>query len=355
MYQLKAKPEDFKVKENLNVKLKEKGNFLYFILKKTNWTTLKAIDEISRRLNIPKENFSTAGMKDKEGVTEQYVSVYGVKEIDLKKLKIKDIQIKVLGYSDFKINLGQLESNSFEITVRNLEKPLKKIEYFPNYYDTQRFGGIRPNTHLVGKKFLEKDFEGAMKIYLGNPFKTETEDFIDFRKKIDKNWPNISNLEPPKGMFFEKKVINSLKNNNYLKAFQTLPRQLLTLFVQAYQSKLFNDCLGEYVKKNKDVKLEIPIIGYDLKESNDEVNNIIQEIMKKENIKPEDFKSNYDFINSRSILRNAFTKLEDLQLSDLQPDELNKGKFKQLIKFKLNKGSYATMAIKAMYHNKLYI
>src|SRR3989344_9689627 len=98
MYQLKAKPEDFKVKENLDLKLKDKGKFLYFTLKKTKWTTLKAIEEIARKLKVHPKTFATAGMKDKYGITTQYVSAYNLKLIDLKNVNIKDIELIPLGY-----------------------------------------------------------------------------------------------------------------------------------------------------------------------------------------------------------------------------------------------------------------
>src|SRR3989344_8954306 len=256
MYQLKAKPEDFKVKENLDLKLKN--------------------------------------------------------------INIKDIELTPLGYSDDRIKLGQLTSNTFEIVVRRLEKPLAKIQYFPNYYDDQRFGEVRPNTHLVGKKLLERDFEGAMKTYLCQPFETETRDYIEFRNNLEKNWGKFSGLEVPEGMFFERKVLSQLsKEKNWTKAFMVLPRQLLTLFVQAYQSKLFNDCLNIYIKDNykdyledeyvlgklafpfeiKDSELQIPVIGYGLKPYSEDIDKIIKEVMKKGRVKLSDFKSNdFSFI-----------------------------------------------------------
>jgi len=370
MYQLKAKPEDFKVKENLDLKLKDKGKFLYFTLKKTKWTTLKAIDEIARKLKVHPKVFSTAGMKDKYGIATQYVSGFNLKLNDLKNINIKDIELTPLGYSDDRIKLGQLTSNTFEIVVRRLEKPLAKIQYFPNYYDDQRFGEVRPNTHLVGKKLLERDFEGAMKTYLCQPFETETRDYIEFRNNLEKNWGKFSGLEVPEGMFFERKVLSQLsKEKNWTKAFMVLPRQLLTLFVQAYQSKLFNDCLNIYIGENyssyveadyvlgklafpldiKDPDLKIPIIGRDLRPCSRETDSIIKDIMKKELIKPSDFKSKLSFINSKSILRPAFAKLKNIEISNLEKDELSKNRFKQKVKFKIKKGSYATIAIKAMF------
>ena len=194
-----------------------------------------------------------------------------------------------------------------------------------------------------------------------HPFPLEERRIQQFRAKLAKNWPNYGEI--PDGMYFEKKVLPSLKDGDWIKSFKLLPMQLSKLFVQAYQSKLFNDCLEVHIRNNYKFNkkryalgellmnrtpvedVEIPVIGYDLKKLTYEV----KQVLEKEEIEPREFKSRkFDFINSRSGSRDAFVRVENPVLERLQPDEMNQGKYKQVVRFTLKKGSYATMAIRAM-------
>jgi tRNA pseudouridine13 synthase len=363
---LKQVPEDFVVRE-LNIpNFRRKGQYSYFILRKKNWTTDRAIRKLASVLKKNSKAFSYSGMKDKSAITEQYVSVFGLRESDLNKLKVRDIFIKFQGYGNEPIGLNSHTGNKFEITVRDLDKPLSKIEHFCNYYDDQRFGDIRPNTAEVGKLLVQRKYEEAMKVYLTKPFKTETEVHKNFRNKIEANWGSFDSKLIP-DYLTEKKAIEHLEKhpNEFLEAFKMLPKRILTIFVQAYQSKLFNEILNEYVKDNygnyevetvlgklamtdKKIELDIPLIGYDFI-NNGELKEIIQKVLDKENINLENFKfKNPSYLSSRTVYRKASVEIKNLKIEEAEKDELNKGKIKQKIYFSLGTGSYATMAIKAM-------
>ncbi|MEK6904435.1 MAG: tRNA pseudouridine(13) synthase TruD [Nanoarchaeota archaeon] len=374
MFKLKNKPEDFQVKEILDLKIKNNGPYAYLLMKKEKWTTTKAIDELARKLSIGKSRISVAGMKDKYGITEQYVCI---KNFDLKKLKdvsIKNIELTPLGYGNRRIGIGSLSSNKFIITVRNIDKKLTPVYYAANYYDDQRFGEIRPNTHLVGKELLRRNYERAMKVYLCKPFFTETIDHQEWRNKLEKNWGKFENLEVAKGMYYERKVINALAKNpkDYINAFRRLPLQLLTLFVQAYQSWLFNNILYGYIVENykntkkvdyvagtfafpkeikeQDKELKLPMVGYTPFKADEEIRRIVKDVLEKEKVKQSDFKFNvFRELSSKTIMRSAFTRVKNLKIGRLENDELHKNKYKQQVEFKIRKGAYATVVIKVMY------
>lgn len=147
---IKNKAEDFFVRELIDLKL-GKGKYIYFILKKKNWNTIDAISEIARRLKISTKRFGFAGFKDKRAVSEQYVSVCGVVREELEKVKIKDIEIRVIGRGYEKIRLGGLKGNRFRIRVRG-KKVSKKIGWIVNYFGEQRFG---TETYNFGREILK--------------------------------------------------------------------------------------------------------------------------------------------------------------------------------------------------------
>jgi len=121
----------------------------------------------------------------------------------------------------------------------------------PNFYGHQRFGTTRPITHLVGKAILNGNFEEAAMLFLAKPSpdehpesnkaRAELEQFRDFKAALE-NYP--------KQLRYEVSMLNYLNNNpnDFRGAFQVLPLKLQGLFVQAYQSYLFNRLLSERVK-----------------------------------------------------------------------------------------------------------
>src|SRR3989338_6162306 len=96
MCKIKQIPEDFIVKEINDIKFDDNGIYSYFLLKKRNYNTLRAIKIISEKLKIPEKNIGFAGSKDKNAVTEQIISIKnGNKNIE--NIGFRDIELKVIG------------------------------------------------------------------------------------------------------------------------------------------------------------------------------------------------------------------------------------------------------------------
>ncbi|MFC1705076.1 tRNA pseudouridine(13) synthase TruD [Nanoarchaeota archaeon] len=92
MYKIKQIPEDFVVREKTNVKFSDEGDFSYFLLKKRNYTTLRAVQAIATYFKIPTKFIGFAGTKDKNAITEQFISIKTVK----KEASLKDISMMLL-------------------------------------------------------------------------------------------------------------------------------------------------------------------------------------------------------------------------------------------------------------------
>lgn len=364
---LKQIPTDFLVREISDIKTKGTGSHAVFLMRKTNFTTLKAIRRISEALRKRESDFSVSGMKDKDAITEQYVAASNVKKEQIERLTLKDIKLKFVGYSDERIRLASHKANSFEIIARDLEKPLTPLRYMCNYYDNQRFGGIRPNMAAVGKLILERKYERAMIEYLCKPFPTETEDHRAFRKKIEENWGKFNPALVPRYLT-EKVVIEHLAKypDDFIGAFATLPRQISTLFIHSYQSKLFNEILAKYIEKNfenlkyidychgklpvttEKLDINIPLIGYDF-DNKGELKDIVKEILDREDFRLALFRiDKLPYLSSRTVMRPGFVELKNFRIETTNEDELNKGKLKQKVSFTLPTGSFATIALKTM-------
>ncbi len=306
MYRIKQQAEDFIVKEITNIKPKDNGKYTYFILKKKDYTTEKAIQKIADYFRLPRKRFGYAGNKDKKAITEQYCSVLN----KIRYIKLKDIEVKIIGYGPEPISLGDLKENYFEIIVRNINKKPKEIKEIPNYFDEQRFG-INKNNHLIGKAIIKKDFKKAVKL-LDPGF--EGTDFVGFLRKI--------------------------------------PKKILMIYIHSYQSFLFNLIVDKYLQCKYKKSAKIPLIGFGTSIKDKQIKEIAEDIMRKENITYKDFViRQIPELTSEGNYREMFVKIKNLKINSLEKDELNKGKKKIKVSFYLPKGAYATNVIKSLFNS----
>ena len=255
---LRSTPDDFRVDEIPGKDWSTTtGPYLICQLTKTNWELQHAVKEIARRLNISHRRIGWAGTKDRNAVTTQFISLYNVTPEQAAEVRLKDIRLEVVGRSNEQLSLGDLGGNRFDLVIRDadphdLERRVAEISAvaataIPNYFGLQRFGVIRPLTHRVGEYILHGDYEHAVMTYVGEAFPHEREDIRATRKAFfDSLDPTeaLRNLPPP--MAFERAMLHHLYTHpgDYAGALRELPPKLLSMFVSAFQSYVFNCALS---------------------------------------------------------------------------------------------------------------
>jgi len=256
---LRSAPEDFLVEE---LPLPEKGGtagpYLICLLIKKNWELQHAVKEIAKRLGISHRRIGWAGTKDRNAITRQWISIYNVTAEQVAAIHLKDITLEPVRQSNEALSLGQLLGNRFDLVIRDtyatdLAAQVQALtvtasEGVPNYFGLQRFGAIRPVTHRVGEWILRGDFEQAVLTYVGQEFPGE----VDPVKSIRSDFLATRNPEPalrnlPVYMAFERAMLHHLytQPGDYPGALKELPPKLLSLFVSAFQSYLFNCALSQ--------------------------------------------------------------------------------------------------------------
>jgi len=326
---IKLKLEDFVVKEIITLK-KSNGKYLYIEVEKRNLNTLDVVKIIADSLRMPRKHIGYAGYKDKNAVTTQYFSLLNVKKEDVKKIKFDNINIKALYYGDKPIYLGALKENKFKIVVRNLNSINKlKIDFIENYFDEQRFGNKR-NNHLVGEALIKKDFKKAVELI------------------------NDERLNE----YLKEKV------NDFIGALKLLNFKIISLYISAFQSFLFNSVLAEYLKSykyfkvhycagellflNKKIKnFKIPIINFDFEFSNDKVSLIYKKLLGGIELRNFIIKE-FPYSVSYTAFRDAFVNIKNFKYK-YSKDELNMGRNKVILEFSLPAGSYATIVVKKLF------
>jgi len=254
---LRSTPQDFIVEE-LPVKFTGTGPYLIAKLTKTSWEHQHAMREIAKRLAISPKRLGWGGTKDRNAVTTQYLSLYDVTEDDLAKVSLKDIVLEPVTHHQFNLGLGNLEGNRFAITLRNCESEGLAERTaaitadilssgIPNYYGIQRFGALKPVTHRVGLHILRGEYEDAVKIYVGDAFPHESGEVKAARTAFAETGDAKAALHDlPAKLSYERIMLDSLAKHpgEYGCALQAMPPKLLSMFVSAYQSWLFNMALS---------------------------------------------------------------------------------------------------------------
>nr|WP_303714322.1 tRNA pseudouridine(13) synthase TruD [Methanoculleus marisnigri] len=269
---LRSSHEDFVVEE-LPLPISDPdGPYLICRLTKTNWELQRAVKEIAKRLGISHRRIAWAGTKDKNAVTTQFISIYDVSPEAVGQVHLADITLEVVGRSQHSLVLGGLAGNRFDITIRDCiaEDLPARVQAatevasvgIPNYYGLQRFGVVRPVTHVVGESILKGDYEGAVATYVGRSYPRESEVAQQARTHFAKTRDARAGLAAlPVQMTYERAMLNHLVANpgDYAGALQALPPKLLSLLVSAFQSYLFNSALSSRIEAG--LSLTEPEVG----------------------------------------------------------------------------------------------
>lgn len=318
MYTIKEFPTDFKVTEILTYKKDNEGKFALFLLEKESYNTIDAINKIASWLSISSSKIGFCGNKDRIAITKQYITIPKSATDKLKLFSMKDLSLTFVDFVSERLNLGDLEENAFEIIVKNTSK--RTISSFDNKKVLNLFGAQRFSTHNanIGKAIVTKDFKQAIEILIEDDSYSEL-----LRNHLEKH------------------------HNDYIGALKIVGTSLLKLFIHAYQSKLWNQCIELLVSKYPDIKQqEIPIIGFgsELKEP---IARIYEEIMDEEEITFRDFIiKQFKELSAEGQTRNLFMKIENFK-AIYQKKEKN-----WKLTFKLSKGSYATVLIDFLFESQ---
>ena len=273
---IKSEPEDFVVEEVSSPPPRvDGGKYTIATIRARNWETNRLVREMSRRLAVSRKRISFAGTKDKRAVTTQ-LFCFEVPEERVRSLRLSDLEILATLPADRRLELGDLMGNRFRIVIRDLAATqedartilaataaqIEGLGGFPNFFGLQRFGSIRPITHVVGRHIVRGEFKEAVDAYVANPIEGEDAEAFDARQELAASGDYGEALKAmPDVMSFEKAILNYLvrRPGDYVGALKELPFNLLMMFVHGYQSFLFNRILSERMRR--ELPLNEPLEG----------------------------------------------------------------------------------------------
>jgi tRNA pseudouridine13 synthase len=384
----------------------QKQQFLLCVLVKRNWDTLIITKNVAKSLGIERDRVQFAGIKDAKAVTAQYITIENVSIEEVKRINIKGVEIHPIGYVRGMLSLFYLLGNNFKINIKSIKKSRSVVEKLvtqtkqqldliggiPNFFGHQRFGTIRPITHLVGKALVQGDFENAALLFLAKPSLHEHPESNRARQELEttKNFKRAQETFP-KQLRFERLMLNHLAGHptDFVGAFRKLPDKLQALFVQAHQSYLFNRFISERVRKglplnealvgdyvvgversglplftlkkiadNQNlaevntqiktgrVRVALPLFGFKQKLSKGIMGQIESEVLEQDGIDVDKLRINVlSKTGGKGGLRTLVTPIQDFRLQNVSTDSFGNS-FGAEIGFKLLRGSYATVVLR---------
>jgi tRNA pseudouridine13 synthase len=403
----KVQPEDFIVEEQMRLPLAPQGPFAVYRVRKRGATTLRVRAQMARALGVPESAVVAPALKDKDAVTVQHVAVRGAGPT---RLAGPGFEAEFLGRSPRPLTPADIVANCFTIVLRDLSdvdslhirERLVQVTRFglPNYFDQQRFGSLVPGEDHIGKRILQRDAEGALRAYLTQPFAGDpapVRKFKPFAATHWGDWDAIFQAAPRPSNF--RSVLTYLRDHptadpeqlalHYRKALNLITRRLLSLYLAAYQSLLWNRIAGRYLaaqlgeadahveiagerlplyhelppRFDRDATIPLPNHravytpspprsgGFrdSLPRGGLDLSPIVTQVLTEEGLALNDLKAR---ILKKAYLSKGKRALllfpQDTTASPPEPDDRFPDRHKLTLTFTLPRGSYATLVIKAL-------
>jgi tRNA pseudouridine13 synthase len=159
----KQSKEDFVVTEIPLYEFSGDGEHLIIKFRKKDLTTWMALEIIAKKAGCQVRDIGYAGLKDKNAMTIQYISIHKQYEDKLKNFEHNQIKFLETTYHNNKIKIGHLKGNNFFIRLKRvLIKDKRKVELvlgniatngIANYFGYQRFG-IDGNNYKKGEAII---------------------------------------------------------------------------------------------------------------------------------------------------------------------------------------------------------
>lgn len=400
---IRRKPADFVVEERLTPGFRatltpnpEQGRYALYRLRKESMTTPDAATRVGKALRAVPGRIAFGGLKDKHAATEQHVSIEGLEGGAPALVKGSGWSAERVAWSREPMSSKAIEGNRFTVVVRDLAPEtckemdrrarLLSVEgaggaselLVMNYFGAQRFGSARHGEGWVARSLIEGDFETALKLAIATPSRREGGRTRTFTRVASARWGDWARMARELPACAERRPIERLaRGASFKDAFGALPPYLQALYVEAHQSRLWNeaarriawtlatapgmalrsdDVFGELVfPASAAVSEEWRSVAMPLLASSAKLDGpwaqAAQESLDQEGLTldrlrvPGVRRPFYSCVD-----RALFARAADVEIGPPEGDDLStrQGRLKRRLSFALGRGAYATVVLRAL-------
>ncbi len=385
---LKQQPGDFRVLEVLNEGATQgPGEHRVYRVTKTKLTTLEAVERIAREANVPKHSVEIAGLKDRQGVTVQYVSIAGGPRVGIQEL---DLHVEWVADAARPISSDSVRANSFDLVIRGLtlddlnrfDSAIESVrrDGVPNYFDDQRFGALRHGQGFLVREMIDGEIESALMRCLLQPSPFDPPREAAFKGRLRRAWGDFEQCVSLCRGGKHISVFRHLASNpkDFAGAFRFVGSRIRLIHLYAYQSHLWNQSVSTFLRERVSpddrallstddgplvaftrlpeearasvVGRTMPLLAPDVVLGDPEVKRVVSAVLAQEGLTLDRLAvPGVEGFAFKAEERAILVVPEHVRVREPVRDDLNPGLAKLRIRFELPRGSYATLVVKRLF------
>jgi tRNA pseudouridine13 synthase len=385
---LKQRSGDFRVQELFDESwLSQRGEHRLYRVRKRKLTSTQAAAVLASAARVEARSIGMAGLKDRQGVTVQYMSTHGgtIAEVDE-----PDLKIELVGRGEEPYSSSHSRGNAFDLIVRDLDEtelealranlePVR-LHGLPNYFDDQRFGNLRHEQGWIARELAHGRIEGALEKLLVGPSPFDDERARGFKSALGRAWGDWQAcLKISRRFGTHRSVFEALVRapHDFGGAFARVSGRLRLIHLYAWQSHLWNRALSDFVAgsaprarlrwlESEDGPLccpagepegelrgraSFPLAGAGLENVRDPlVRGLYEEVLARERLVPDQLRiEGVPGFALKGEERALCVRPIGLRARPAALDELHPGRKRVALRFELPRGSYATLVVKRLF------
>jgi tRNA pseudouridine13 synthase len=384
---LKQRPEDFVVREGFKFDDTPDGKVFVYRMDKQKVSTLAALERIGKEFGVRRKALSVAGLKDKQGRTEQLVGVEGGSLGEGEVVQSGDLRLTLIGRSHTPIGTHNITANRFEVTVRDLTEEealrvpgsVKEVERagVVNYFDSQRFGFLKHGQGFIARHLLKGDWEAALKAFLATPSELDKSDDAKVKAFWNTHWGDWRKHAPHEAGKKYAPILRRLREDpqDFKGAFMHIETRQRTMALFELQSFVWNEGVKRYLSSQlpsgemlglryqagallfpRSLTPEqrrllhaktFPLLAHDSTFDDEEIRTAALAALSAQQLSLGSFQiPDAPSLFFKHEERPMFVVPGKLRVNEPRPDELNRGKRKVNLSFTLPPGAYATLVVR---------
>ncbi len=379
---LKTVPRDFRVREELVFPRVDGGEYFVHLLRKEKLDTHQALARVAKLAGVPRDALAFAGLKDRQGRTEQWISIRG-RRLDHRE---RGLSVSFVARSDRPINSRMSRGNSFEIVLRDLgQDELLRLranaagvvqDGLPNYFDDQRFGCLAHGQGFLMRAVLRGDYETALRQLLAQPSEQARGGDVKLKRLLATHWGDWDVCARiARGPFYGR-VLQHLRAQprDFRGALLLVPTRTKLIHAYAYQSWLWNRAIDGMLRGvlrrgamldtlsgrllawerpapaliRRLEQLDAPLFAPDGEDGDAEYERALVAVLREQGFARRFAVPPMAGLQLRAEPRAVVVRPTGFELSETLADEFEPGRRKVVVRFGLPRGSYATLVIKRL-------